>query len=214
MSTRTTTPTERVETSDKSRDRASGTRRAGLALGAAALIALAAACGGGGSGNSASGSGGGGAVAVERGATGGGVSTVSTGLGTILTDSGGMTLYAFAADARGASNCDAQCLQYWPPVSPGSAFTPPTGVDARLGQITGTNGSPQLTVDGWPVYTYAGDHGVGDTTGQGLDTSGGLWWAIGTDGQWIKSGDNSSSSSSSSTGSGGGSTSGYSRGGY
>jgi predicted lipoprotein with Yx(FWY)xxD motif len=138
------------------------------------------------------------------------VSTVSTPLGTILTNADGMTLYGFAADSKGVSNCDATCLQYWPPVSPGPSAKPPAGVDAKLGVITGTNGSPQLTVDGWPVYTYAGDHAPGNTSGQALDTSGGLWWVIGTDGTWITSAGGSASTSDSS----GGSTSGYSRGGY
>jgi predicted lipoprotein with Yx(FWY)xxD motif len=135
------------------------------------------------------------------------VSTVSTPLGTILTNTSGMTLYGFAIDSKGKSNCDATCLQYWPPVSPGSSVQPPANVDAKLGQITGTNGSPQLTVNGWPVYTYAGDHAPGNATGQGLDTSGGLWWVIGTDGTWIESATGASSTS-------GSTTSGYSRGGY
>ena len=92
-------------------------------------------------------------------------------------------------------------------MSPGPSVKPPSDVDAKLGEITGTNGSQQLTVAGWPVYTYAGDSAPGDTTGQGLDISGGLWWVIAPDGTWIKSAASGSSSGS-------GSTSGYSRGGY
>jgi predicted lipoprotein with Yx(FWY)xxD motif len=184
-------------------------RRFGLALGAVAVLALAAACGsGGGSNSSAAGSPGGGTV--HQGPTSGGVSTVSTSLGTILTDSNGMTLYGFAADSQGTSNCDAQCLQYWPPVSPGSTSKAPTNVSATLGQITGTDGSPQLTVNGWPMYTYSGDSAPGDTAGQGLNLSGGEWWVVGTDGTWIKS----DADGSSSDGSTSGGSSGYSRGGY
>jgi predicted lipoprotein with Yx(FWY)xxD motif len=195
--------TSSIIRSSASRSRA---RRAGLAIGSVALLALAAACGGG-SSNAANGSSGGGST-VQQGSTSGGVSTVSTSLGTLLTDSNGMTLYGFAADSKGTSNCDSQCLQYWPPVSPSSSFKPPADVNAKLGEITGTNGSPQLTVDGWPMYTYAGDNAPGDTSGQGLDLSGGLWWVVGTDGTWIKSTAGGSSS-------GGGSTSsGYGSGGY
>jgi hypothetical protein len=83
-------------------------------------------------------------------------------------------------------------------------------VHAKLGEITGTNGSPQLTVDGWPMYTYSGDSVPGDTGGQGLDLSGGLWWVVGTDGAWIKSTDAGGSAPTS----GGSTSSGYSRGGY
>jgi hypothetical protein len=66
-------------------------------------------------------------------------------------------------------------------------------------------------VDRWPLCTNAGDPPPGNTSGQGLDTSGGQGWVIGTDGAWIKSAGASASSSGSS---GGSSTSGYSRGGY
>jgi predicted lipoprotein with Yx(FWY)xxD motif len=182
-------------------------RRVGLALGSVAVLALAAACGSSGGGNSSAAGSSGSGGTVHQGQTSGGVSTVSTSLGTILTDSSGMTLYGFAADSQGTSNCDAQCLQYWPPVSPGSSVKPPANVSAKLGEITGTDGSPQLTVDGWPMYTYSGDAAPGDTTGQALDLSGGLWWVVGTDGTWIKS-------TAGSTGGATSGSSGYSRGGY
>jgi predicted lipoprotein with Yx(FWY)xxD motif len=177
-------------------------RRLGLAVGSIALLMLAAACGSGSDSNA--GSSGGSGAAVQQGPTSGGVSTVPTSLGTVLTNSQGMTLYGFAADSKGMSNCDAVCLEYWQPAPPGSTAKPPANSDATLGQITGTNGSPQLTVNGWPVYTYSGDNAPGDTAGQGLELSGGLWWVVGKDGSWIKSSSGGTSS--------GGSSSGYSRG--
>ena len=85
---------------------------------------------------------------------------------------------------------------------------------ATLGTITGSNGQKQLTVDGMPVYTYVGDHAPGDTSGQGLNISGGLWWAVGKDGTLIKTGGASSSSSSTTSGGGAGYGGYGGRGGY
>jgi predicted lipoprotein with Yx(FWY)xxD motif len=44
----------------------------------------------------------------------------------------------------------------------------------------------QLTVDGYPVYTYVGDSKPGQAKGQGLNESGGLWWAVSASGSWVK----------------------------
>ena len=76
------------------------TRRVGLAIASVAVLALAAACGSSGS-NNASSAGGGGGGSVQQGPSSGGVSTVSTPLGTILTNTSGMTLYGFAIDSEG-----------------------------------------------------------------------------------------------------------------
>ena len=102
-------------------------------------------------------------------------------------------MYSFAADKKGVSNCTGSCLTYWPPVSSSKAPKAASGVTAHLGTITGNDGKKQLTVDGWPMYTYVGDNGPGDTSGQGLNESGGLWWVVAPDGTWIKSSGSSSS---------------------
>ena len=125
-----------------------------------------------------------------------GLGTTTTSLGKVLTDSAGLTLYAFSADSPGQTRCGDECLVYWH--SDGVGSKPPKappGVTAKLGVIMRPDGSKQLTVDNWPVYTYVGDHSTGDTTGQGLNIQGGLWWAVGTDGTWIKAGGTASSTS-------------------
>jgi predicted lipoprotein with Yx(FWY)xxD motif len=186
---------------------------AGAFIGAA-VLATAAACGmnSGGSGygsGSSTGSG-------SSGSTATGLGTESTSLGTILTDKAGHTLYGFAADSKGSSNCYGSCATYWPPVVvTGKLPADPSGVSAKVGEVTRTDGTKQLTIDGWPMYTYVGDTAAGDTKGQGLNLSGGLWWVVGPNGAWIKSpaggtsttGSTSGSSSSPSSSSGG-------RGGY
>jgi predicted lipoprotein with Yx(FWY)xxD motif len=153
------------------------TSRAVKAAAAAAMLLTLAACGGGSSGSTAD---------STPASAGGGIGSDSTSLGTILTDGAGKTMYAFAADVKGKSNCTGSCLTYWPPVLVKQAPKAPSGVTAALGVIPASNGTKQLTVDGWPMYTYVGDGASGQTRGQGLNESGGLWWVVGTNGSWIK----------------------------
>ena len=49
--------------------------------------------------------------------------------------------------------------------------------------MTRDDGSKQVTFYGHPVYTYGGDSGPGEFTGQG---SGGSWFVIGADGAAVK----------------------------
>ena len=184
--------------------------RAGLtAVGVVALVALAA-CGSSGSGGSASGSGAGsGKTAARSAAHPGKIAARSTSLGR--------TLYAFAADSPHHSVCMGSCLAYWPPV-PGrdAAALGGSGVTAKLGSLKRSDGSNQLTVNGFPMYTYVGDSAVGQTKGQGKNLSGGLWWVVAPSGKWVKgvASGHDTSSGSGSGGSSGSSGSGGSSGGY
>jgi predicted lipoprotein with Yx(FWY)xxD motif len=156
--------------------------RLSVFAGAASVLLLTAACGGS-SGGTASPASSGGTTATSGAAN---VSTASTGVGKILVDAQGRTMYAFAADSKGKSNCTASCLTYWPPVKAGSK-TPAAaaGVTATFGVLHRQDGTSQLTVDGWPMYTYIGDSKPGATTGQGKNLSGGLWWVVSPSGKWI-----------------------------
>lgn len=105
-------------------------------------------------------------------------------LGQILTDADGNTIYYFANDTSGVSNCEGDCLSNWPPVSVSGDPTAGDGVSAELGTVDGNDGSTQLTVNGFPAYHFAGDRAPGDTNGQGV---GGIWWVFGADGNPIES---------------------------
>ena len=59
------------------------------------------------------------------------------------------------------------------PVPAGSGAPELTGVTGDVGSITGTDGNPQLTLNGWPLYYYASDAAAGDMNGQGLAACGG-----------------------------------------
>ncbi|MFF9060757.1 SCO0930 family lipoprotein [Streptomyces sp. NPDC101213] len=113
-------------------------------------------------------------------------------LGKVLIDAAGMTLYRFDADTAEPprSSCDGDCATTWPPV-PADDATAGDGVDkSLLGEVTRSDGSKQLTVDGWPVYRYAKDTNAGDTNGQGVN---GKWFALAPDGKKAKSASGSGS---------------------
>lgn len=130
------------------------------------------------------------------------ISTRSTGIGTVLTNAQGHTLYWFAKDTSTTSNCTGSCATYWPPV----IGTPTAAAGANLtmafGTITRAGGQMQATYDGHPLYTYAGDSAAGQTSGNGKNLSGGLWWAMTPTG--AKPAAKAASGSSSSSSSGGG----------
>ena len=165
------------------------TRPLVTAAGVAAAGLLLAACGGGsGYGSTSSSSTSPKTTQAAQGAVSQGVHTGKTDVGKVLVDSNGMTLYAFAADSPGKSNCTDTCLQYWPAAKAAGTVTHSSDVSAKVATINRSDGTTQLTVNGWPVYTYAADSGPGQATGQGQDLSGGRWWVIAPSGTQIKSG--------------------------
>jgi predicted lipoprotein with Yx(FWY)xxD motif len=93
----------------------------------------------------------------------------------VLTNSQGMVLYWFAPDTASKSNCNSSCLKFWPIVK--GPATAGTGVHGTLSVIT-TAGVQQVVYDNHPLYTYVGDTSPGMDKGNGLNASGGLWWAI------------------------------------
>lgn len=112
------------------------------------------------------------------------LATGNTSLGTVVVDGKGLTVYVFDKDTQnaGKSSCSGACAAQWPAVETDSAKPAVTGVSGTVGTITGVDGGKQVTLDGWPLYTFAGDSSAGDTTGQGV---GGIWWAVSPDGKRI-----------------------------
>ncbi|MEU9859290.1 SCO0930 family lipoprotein [Streptomyces sp. NPDC047971] len=103
-------------------------------------------------------------------------------LGKVVTDSEGFTLYRFDKDSASPpkATCEGDCAKAWPVVSAEGA-KPPAGVDPSLmGEVARTDGTKQLTIDGWPMYRYAKDTKPGDLNGQGV---GGTWFASAPDGK-------------------------------
>jgi len=103
--------------------------------------------------------------------------TADTALGTIVVDGKGMAVYEFDTDTQGgdSSTCTGACATNWPAVPGGASAPTLDGVTGTAGTITGADGQPQLTLNGWPLYYFAGDAAVGDINGQGV---GGVWWVL------------------------------------
>jgi predicted lipoprotein with Yx(FWY)xxD motif len=113
------------------------------------------------------------------------------GLGTVLVNGQGFTLYVFAPDMQsGTSKCYGQCAQGWPPlVLPSGVTQAPAGSgvkEALLGTTQRTDGTVQVTYNKWPLYTWVIDSAPGDATGQDLNNLGGKWYVITPEGQLIK----------------------------
>jgi predicted lipoprotein with Yx(FWY)xxD motif len=126
------------------------------------------------------------------------------GVGTVLTNGNGQTLYLFEADTGTTSTCTGQCAAVWPALTTSGNATATMGATgSMLGTTTRDDGSTQVTYNGHPLYTYSGDTTSGQANGEGLNTYGGLWYAVTTAGAAAKG-----------SGSGGGGNSGYGNGGY
>lgn len=112
------------------------------------------------------------------------LSLADTDLGSILVDGDGRTLYLFTPDTGGTSTCYDDCATSWPPLLADGAPATGDGVDAALlGSTSRTDGTTQVTYNGWPLYFFAGDTGPGETNGQGL---GGKWYVLDAAGEMIR----------------------------
>ncbi len=164
-------------------------KRSLLAMsGFAGVALLAAACGsaGGGYGGAAAPT----TTAGPAAATAPAATTVTTvaaansPLGQILVDSKGRSLYLFEADTGTTSVCNSPgCVAEWPPLIAAGTPQPGAGLAAnQVGTTTRADGNHQITYGGHPLYYFAGDTQNGNTKGQGLNDSGGLWYVVRTDG--------------------------------
>jgi predicted lipoprotein with Yx(FWY)xxD motif len=116
------------------------------------------------------------------------ISVKQTPLGKTLVDANGRVLYLFKADKRDQSTLSAAGQAIWPPLT--SATTPAAGSNVSASQITvikGAGGSSQVAYNGHPLYHYVGDHGPGQTNGQGLNQFGALWYVLSPAGTAITS---------------------------
>jgi predicted lipoprotein with Yx(FWY)xxD motif len=128
------------------------------------------------------------------------------GVGTVLVNSDGHTLYLFEADTGTKSACSGECAALWPPVTTtGNATATMGATSSMLGTTTRDDGSTQVTYNGHPIYTYSGDTTSGQANGEGLNTYGGLWYAVTAAG---------TAAQGSGTGGTSGGNSGYGNGGY
>jgi predicted lipoprotein with Yx(FWY)xxD motif len=126
--------------------------------------------------------------------TSGTVNVANTGLGKVLVDSQGRTLYLFEKDSGTKSACSGACATAWPPLRSSGKPTVGTGATASsLGTTPRSDGDPQVTYNGHPLYGYQGDSNAGDTNGQGITAFGGAWYVLSPSGDAITTASTSTS---------------------
>jgi predicted lipoprotein with Yx(FWY)xxD motif len=97
-------------------------------------------------------------------------------LGSFLVDSKGKTLYLYTKDAPNTSNCYGRRASYWPPLLNTGAPVAGAGLTASmLGTTKRTDGTTQVTYNGWPLYYYVSDKAAGDTSGENVQ---GVWFVV------------------------------------
>jgi predicted lipoprotein with Yx(FWY)xxD motif len=114
-----------------------------------------------------------------------------SGLGTVLVNGQGLTLYMFVPDKqRGRSTCYRTCASGWPPLRLPAGVTVPVASGrakpSLLGITTRKDGSLQVTYNRWPLYLWVSDTRPGQATGEGINSLGGYWYALTPKGQIIK----------------------------
>jgi predicted lipoprotein with Yx(FWY)xxD motif len=110
----------------------------------------------------------------------------STGLGDVLVDRQGRTLYLFERDSGTMSACTGACAVNWPPLR--VRGIPLVGSGAKpsdVGRTARPDGVSQLTYPGHPLYTFVQDRKPGDTTGEGINAFGGSWFAVSPAGEKV-----------------------------
>ena len=158
----------------------SKSRSVTYAVAAAALATIAAGCG-------SSSSGGGGNQALQP-ASGGGLTTRSTSIGTVKADARGMTVYELTGNPASNTKCNAACVAIWPPVMSG-------------GKIA--------VFHGHPVFTFSEDSAAGQTNGEGVKDAWGQWFALDAQGQPVPASGGSATTPSSTPSTAGGGGGGY-----
>jgi predicted lipoprotein with Yx(FWY)xxD motif len=116
-----------------------------------------------------------------------------SGVGTVLVDGRGRTVYVLTADGHTNAPCtDASgCTKVWPdlPLPDGTAAAKAgTGIDASLLSTKKLEGETYPTYHGWLMYEYSGDSGPGQSNGQGIKSYGGTWYALKASGSPVTSG--------------------------
>jgi len=145
----------------------SGRRRLALSATAIAAGALLAACAGGGSYGS-------GASDQPRTTSSNAAldTTRIAGIGAVLTDSTGNTLYTADQESRGTIRCTADCLTVWLPVTAAGDVHAPAPLMQQVATVARPdNGERQVTFDGAPLYTFALGDSPGSASGDGVQDS-------------------------------------------
>jgi predicted lipoprotein with Yx(FWY)xxD motif len=110
------------------------------------------------------------------------------GVGTVLVNGSGQTLYVLSSEAGGKLTCtDANgCTKFWPDLELPAGVAQATagsGIQSSmLSSVKDSKGALYVTYAGYPLYTFIMDTGSGTAKGEGIKSFGGTWTAMNPDG--------------------------------
>jgi predicted lipoprotein with Yx(FWY)xxD motif len=110
------------------------------------------------------------------------------GLGSVVVNAQGRTLYVFAPDKAKKVTCVGGCAAVWPPLALSSGQKPVVSGQAKsslVGSDPNPAGGRTVTYAGWPLYSYVADTSPGAARGQAINLNGGLWDVIAPSGKVI-----------------------------
>jgi predicted lipoprotein with Yx(FWY)xxD motif len=117
------------------------------------------------------------------------------GVGTVLVNGQGQTLYMLTSEKGGKITC----TQAWPEtLLTNGATTAKAGSGVQsplLGTVKDASGNLEVTYNHWPMYTFSGDSGSGVAKGQGLASFGGTWYVLNESGNPVTSSQSGNASS-------------------
>ena len=111
------------------------------------------------------------------------------GLGVVLVNPAGRTLYVFMKDAHSRVTCTGKCASFWPPLKWKGSGKPKGGGAAKNSLLSSDKnpaGGKVVTYNHWPLYTFSGDSAAGQTKGWNTTLNGGKWYVISTAGNVVK----------------------------
>lgn len=117
-----------------------------------------------------------------------------SGLGKVLVDGKGRTVYILTKDGKTNVPCNdaSGCTAVWPDLPlKGGAMEAKAGTgltSSLLGTKKLSDGETYPTYNGWLMYEYTGDSGPSQANGEGITSFGGTWYVLSPSGNPIKPG--------------------------
>jgi predicted lipoprotein with Yx(FWY)xxD motif len=129
------------------------------------------------------------------------------GLGVVLVNPAGRTLYVFMKDQHRHVTCTKTCASFWPPLKWKGSGKPKAGGAAKSALLAwdkNPGGGKVVTYNHWPLYRYSGDSAAGQAKGWNVKLNGGKWYVISASGKVVKHKTSSGGGGGTTTGGGGG----------
>lgn len=108
--------------------------------------------------------------------------------GSFLVDGAGRALYVLEGTrgATGPERCGEDCRAVWPSLMALNAPVGGPSIDAAQLSARPAYGGSQVTYSGWPLYYYVRDAAPGETAGQHVQDTWGMWHLLSAAGEPLR----------------------------